>query len=265
MSVQEYYVKAAPNDQNVLDIFSGLWSSAMPRQSGLVSRPGSAALFEDERLDWADRELGGFAGKRVLELGPLEGAHSYMLQKKGAASVLAIEANSRSFLRCLCVKEIFRLDRVSFKLGDFNHYLREDPARFDIVLACGVLYHMADPIATLRTISHISDRVFIWTHYFDAAVIQASAHASLFEATERGTFGEHTIQLHKRKYERALDWQGFCGGSEPFARWLERPALLLVLQLLGYDQVSVGFDHPHHPHGPALAICARRSSRSAST
>ncbi len=35
----------------------------------------------------------------ILELGPLEGAHTYQLR------ILAIEANAEAFLKCLVVKE----------------------------------------------------------------------------------------------------------------------------------------------------------------
>lgn len=38
---------------------------------------------EDYRIEWFERIVGGFSGKRVLELGPLEEGHSYMLEKGG--------------------------------------------------------------------------------------------------------------------------------------------------------------------------------------
>lgn len=60
--------------------------------------------------------LGAFVGKTRLELVPLEGGHSYMLQKMGVKKIIAIEANSRAFLKCLCIKEIFDLNKVEFKI-----------------------------------------------------------------------------------------------------------------------------------------------------
>lgn len=257
----DYYVKEAPTDQNVLDIFQGHWSSAMPQHTGLVSQPGPAALFEDDRLTWAEQELGGFSGQRILELGPLEGAHSYICQQKGAAEVVAVEANSQSFLRCLCIKEIFKLDRVTFKLGDLNMYLRSGAPHYDIVLACGVLYHMVDPLLTLRLIAEVSDRLFLWTHYYDADIIGADrAQAATFEQSETRSFRGHEFKLAKKRYESALNWDGFCGGAAPFAYWLDRSSLLMLLESLGYDRLTIGFDHPSHPHGPSLAVCAVRTT-----
>ena len=84
MNILDAYIIKAPNSQNMLDIFSGEWSSRLPAGSNLVTSPGHAALFDDPRIDWAAEILGGFAGKTCLELGPLEGGHSYMMQKMGA-------------------------------------------------------------------------------------------------------------------------------------------------------------------------------------
>jgi hypothetical protein len=84
--------------QNIVDIFSGDWSTAMLKEGNCISIPGTSQLFDDQRIHWAEEALGGFKGTNVLELGPLEGHHSYMLKKAGAKTVTAIEANSRAFL-----------------------------------------------------------------------------------------------------------------------------------------------------------------------
>ena len=63
-------------------------------------------------------EIGGVTEKTILELGPLEGGHSYMLDRAGAAQVVAIEGNARAYLKCLIVKELLGLPRVQFLCGD---------------------------------------------------------------------------------------------------------------------------------------------------
>src|SRR5205085_12295967 len=59
------------------------------------------------------------------------------------------------------------LKRSEFLLGDFALYLQSCRERFDMVFASGVLYHMEDPLALIRDIARVTDRCFIWTHYFD--------------------------------------------------------------------------------------------------
>jgi hypothetical protein len=167
LSMLDVYVKHAPSDQNLIDIFQGEWSSTMPSISGLTSIPGPVPLFEDDRITWANDALGGFTGKKILELGPLEGGHSYMLQKAGATSITSIDSNQRAFMKCLCVKEIFSLDRVHFILGDFVPFMETTSEKFDVIIASGVLYHMTDPISVLTKMARISDKLFFWTHYYD--------------------------------------------------------------------------------------------------
>ena len=94
MNILDQYVTRAPTQQNILDLFDGEWSSMMPTTSGLTTRPGTAALFEDGRIAWAEQQFGGFNARRILELGPLECGHTYMLHERGAESIVSIEANT---------------------------------------------------------------------------------------------------------------------------------------------------------------------------
>ena len=182
MDILDQYVMKPPSAQNVVDLFDGEWSSKLPETFGLATRPGFAHLFEDGRVAWAEQQLGSFADNSVLELGPLECGHTYMLHQRGARSITAIEANSRAFLKCLCVKQLLGLDRANLLLGDFVAFLRENTARFDVLFASGVLYHMQQPMEVLDLMTRASDRLFIWTHYYDQQQIAANAKVNLLTA-----------------------------------------------------------------------------------
>ncbi|MDT8406596.1 MAG: class I SAM-dependent methyltransferase [Methylococcales bacterium] len=224
-----------------------------------VTEPGSARLFEDDRIIWAEQVFGGFKELNVLELGPLEGGHSYLMQNGGAKQITAIEANSRSFLKCLCIKQILKLDRVEFQLGDFMAYLEQKPPAVDLVLASGVLYHMQEPLKLLQHIAAISPRAFIWTHYYDADVIsQRPELQPKFGTIETITHNGMTYQCARQSYQDALEWAGFCGGSKPTSRWLTRASLEQALGDFGYTDLCYAFEQPDHPNGPAVAICAQR-------
>lgn len=125
------YIKSIPSHQNAIDIFKGEWSSRLPDPYVNLSA-GSLPLFEDARIIWADEKLGGFKDKTVLELGPLEGGHTFMLERLGASSIISIESNKRAFLKCLIVKNILQLKRTQFLLGDFMTYLHKNQDKFDI-------------------------------------------------------------------------------------------------------------------------------------
>ena len=260
MDILDAYTAKTPSPQNILDIFPGEWSSRLPAGSKLVTAPGQAALFEDARIDWAADILGGFAGKNCLELGPLEGGHSYMMQKLGVKEVVAIESNSRAFLKCLCIKEIFDLNAVKFRYGDFRSFFNENSARFEIVVASGVLYHMLDPLQLIKQMSQVSDKLFIWTHYYDAAIIKARPDLrSKFRALQDVEKDGVRYQWAEQAYDSALSWRGFCGGSAPTSRWLTRESILGYLKANGYNRIDISFEAQDHQNGPSFALCAQRT------
>lgn len=259
MTILDAYSQNTPSPQNILDIFEGEWSSKMPEGSGLEVSPGAAHLFEDGRVSWAIAEFGGVDGDRILELGPLEAGHTKMLHDAGASSILAVEQNSRAFLKCLCVKEIFGLDRANFAFGDCAKMLEDHDETYDICWASGILYHMKNPLGLLESISRVSDKMFLWTHYFDQEIASSSADAGRFSAPEPIHWQNEEFAYHRRQYGEATDWKGFCGGGQEYANWLTRADLLKALDLLGFGNLEIAHETREHPHGPCLSICARKS------
>ncbi len=258
MEILDTYVLKKPAHQNVLDIFKGEWSSRLPDRLGLVTEPGTARLFEDARVDWAEQALGGFADWNILELGPLEGGHSYMFQNKNAAQVIAIEANTRAFLKCLCIKEILKLDRVSYELGDFMAFLENDHSHYDLVFASGVLYHMEEPVRLLDLISRVTDRLFLWTHYYDPEVMSQRKFRNKFSHVQTLEYAGVCYDSASQAYGNALSWAGFCGGPKSSSKWLTRDSIIKALNEFRFSSLQFNFEQPDHPNGPAFAICAHK-------
>lgn len=259
MQILDSYVLTEPSDQNVLDIFEGEWSSKLPDKFGLSTAPGTAGLFEDARVDWAEQVFGNFTDWNILELGPLEAGHSYMFQEKKASSVLSIEANTRAYLKCLSIKEILKLDKVEFKLGDFITFMEKDNSKYDLVFASGILYHMMDPIKLLKLMSNVSDRLFIWTHYYDAETVLNSEDLSQkFSPVETLEFEGESYKYATQSYGKALGWSGFCGGPEQTCKWLTRDSIFKALKEFGFTDIQVHFDTLNHQNGPSFAICAKK-------
>jgi hypothetical protein len=255
--ILDAYILNEPNFQNVLDIFKGEWSSQLPSNCGLVTQPASSKLFEDGRVAWAEEILGNFTNRKILELGPLEGGHSYMFQHRGASKVISIEANTRAFLKCLCIKEIFKLDRVEFILGDFMSFLRNDDSKYDMVFASGVLYHIEEPIELLKLISKVSNKTFIWTHYYDDEIISKRDNLkNKFDHINSFEYDGVSYDYSTQSYKDALDWTGFCGGPKPVSKWLTRDSIIKALRQFEFVDIQINFDDPDHQNGPAFGICA---------
>ena len=259
--LDDAFCRALPSAQTAVDIFAGQWSSRLPPPFEALTG-GTALLFEDDRITWGDARFGGVKGMRVLELGPLEGGHTFMLDRLGASEVTAIEANQQAYLRCLVAKELLGIPSASFLCGDFMAYLRdavERGARWDLCLASGVLYHQQDPVTLLELATQVSDRLFVWTHYYDTDVIDRRQEiaAKFATASENSTSGfRHT--LYRYEYGEALDWQGFCGGLASWTTWMNKSDIVGALEHFGFEVVGT-LDDPDHPNGPAFCFAARRS------
>lgn len=262
-NLNRLFVGAPPSPQLAVDLFQGEWSSIFPPGWG-VSTGGRAPLFEDGRVTWAIDTLGGVDGKRVLELGPLEGGHSFMLERAGAREVVAIEANAHAYLRCLVTKEIAALTGTRFHLGDFVEFLRTTSDQFDVVFCIGVLYHMQEPQELLELISRVSTSVAVWTHYFDPDLIARSelVRSHFDGTTESREYRGHHLQLHRYDYADALEWTGFCGGVRPWANWLSYGDLLEALKLSGFPDITIESTQEGHPNGPAVTLLAQRAEDS---
>lgn len=127
---------------------------------------GDNDLTNDGRIYLLDK-IFSLKGKRVLELGALEGGHSLMLSRLGAREVISVEGRLENFVKCCCIKDLFELHNVHFVLGDVNDVTLEGYGTFDIIVAIGILYHLSDPARVLRNLSRMTTRLFIWTHCSD--------------------------------------------------------------------------------------------------
>lgn len=252
------YVRTAPSPQNAVDAVPG-WTSMFPPEAGVLA--GGMPLFQDARIHWALECFGPIQDKEVLELGPLEGSHTFMLDAAGAR-VDAIEANKGAFLRCLITKEILGIRNARFHLGDFTGWLEKTPKAYDLVIASGVLYHMNAPLQLLELIARKTNAVYLWTHYFsDELMPVGDARRGLFaHKPEEVSFHEVEVRLHRRTYAGNHARPTFCGGMVDDHRWIERHDLLRVLEALGFDSIALEHDDPAHPNGPALSVFARRST-----
>ena len=252
------YVASMPMPQNAIDIVPG-WNHALPPEAGVVA--GRSKLYADPRITWALEQFGSIAGRRVLELGPLEGVHTYMLHNQSPAVIHAIEANKLSFMRCLVTKNLLGLDSASFMLGDFRLWLENSGEHYDLIVASGVLYHMTDPVRLIELMSRHCDALYLWTHYFDEAEMpEGDARRQAFSgAIASRPFHDLMIHLHQRSYHGAWRDKAFCGGIYDDHSWMEKDQILAVLDRLGYSDIRTAHEITGNPNGPCISIFARRA------
>ena len=256
MNFDDAYERRAPTAQNAVDAMGGTWVAQFPGE--LQLQAGSIALHSDARISWLIDQIGGVAGLDILELGPLEASHTAMLLEAQAKSVLAIEANRVAYLKCLVVKEIRKLDRASFLLGDLNQFLNQDERSWPLIVASGVLYHMERPLELLESLAKKTDRLFLWTHVVDDAHMPANdpRWAAITERVPR-KWHDKDIVHYLRPYGSVSDPK-FCGGLAPTPAWLSRTDLLGALQTLGFDDIRIAHEAGDAAAGPSLSVLATR-------
>jgi SAM-dependent methyltransferase len=107
---------------------------------------------------------GSMDGRSVVDLGSLEGAFTLAFAQRGAKLAIGIEARDISVRRAELARDLLGLTAAEFVVADIKDELvRRDP--FDVVFAAGILYHVADPAALLRTMRQAcTDVALIDTH-----------------------------------------------------------------------------------------------------
>lgn len=184
-------------------------------------------LPKDPRLYWHLEQVGGAQGKRILELGPLEGAHTKMLCEAGAWDVIAVEGLSDCFLRCLVVKEAFQLKRAYFLFADFNDYVANySGPKFDIVSAAGVLYHQTNPVELIFNLSKITDTVIVWSQ------VASDTKPSMMETEVKGYKGKINDYRGTR-----LKSESYCAGLNEWAFWFYPDEMKRCFKDAGFTQI----------------------------
>ncbi len=137
--------------------------------NGGQTAPEKPLITSIRRFRVALAVFGGdqIVGKKVLDLGCLEGGYSYEFAKAGAL-VHGIEVRQTSFKRCCHLRERFQqnsdvgsLDYTSASVTDLASLRLE---RHDHVFCSGILYHLANPAAFLRDLGGLTNSLYLHTH-----------------------------------------------------------------------------------------------------
>jgi 2-polyprenyl-3-methyl-5-hydroxy-6-metoxy-1,4-benzoquinol methylase len=208
-------------------------------------------LPKDPRLLWQLEQIGGAEGKIILELGPLEGAHTKMLHDAGAMTIVGVEGLNDCFLRCLVVKEAFDLYNARFYFADFNQYIENHIAKnfhkFDVVSAAGVLYHQRDPVTLIRNLSRITDTVLVWSQVAS-------------EVTPGGpdTWCKQYRGKMNLYHGTRLTSESYCGGLHDTAFWFYPDEMLRCFRDAGFNYI-LEKPSPDNINGKSLLFVASKN------
>ena len=202
---------------------------------------GSYDAVNDSRLALCLQEV-SVRGKRVLELGPLEGGHTLALARAGAGEVVAVEGRPDNHRRCLLIKDLFGLENVTFLLGDIRDVTRDTHGKFDVAIASGVLYHLPDPDRLLEHLVEIAPLTLLWTHVADEEHPEKAPEGKL--DSQYGTFRGKVL---------AEDTAHPLSATDRDTIWLYRQDLLNLARSAGFGECRILKEWPANSSpGPSV-------------
>jgi tRNA (mo5U34)-methyltransferase len=109
------------------------------------------------------------SGRRVLDIGAWNGCLSFECERRGAAEVLALgpEPPHRSGFDTL--RRLLGSTHTRYELGSIYDLDPDRIGSFDVVLCCGVLYHLRYPLLGIDNLRRVCrGELFVETHLADA-------------------------------------------------------------------------------------------------
>lgn len=198
---------------------------------------GAISAAGDPRVDQFFR----FAptAETILELGSLEGAHTFMLaERPGIKRVLALEGRELNLRKARFVQELLHVRNAEFAQANLENSDLAAFGKFDAVFCSGLIYHLPEPWKLIAQLRAIAPELFIWTHY------AADAEAEVVSGALRGK-----IHVEGGAAEP-------LSGMSPTATWLTLGSLITSLTTSGYGSVHVIHHDLTHANGPAVTIGA---------
>jgi hypothetical protein len=224
--------------ENLAGKFAELGPWIYQFQIGGQTYGGGISAVGDERVERFFRHAP--RPESILELGSLEGAHSFILaEQPGVKRVVALEGREKNLRKARFLQELLQIRNVEFVRANLEHVDLTAFGKFDAVFCCGLLYHLPEPWKLLDQLPAVAPVLFLWTQYAP----ENEAHD-----LDNGLRGKIHI-------EGGTDEP--LSGMSPTAIWLTLDSLRDALTASGYKTVEVIYNDPAHANGPAVTIGAR--------
>lgn len=174
----------------------------------------------------------------IMELGSLEGGHTFLLGKNPEIMVLGIEGREYNITKSNYVKELLNFRNVRFVCADLEFAHLSDFGKYDAVFCSGLLYHLPRPWDVIQEISKVTSKVFIWTHYAS------------------DTRAEETVDGYNGYWYEELGFHDPLCGLSTKSFLVSKSSLFIMLRNAGFCNFRVFDDSQNHPHGPAIILGA---------
>lgn len=184
----------------------------------------------------------GVAGKRIVDLGCLEGGYAVSFARDGLQT-LGIEIRQSNIENCRLIKQATNLPNLEFVCDDVRNL--EKYGKSDAIFCCGILYHLDEPRKFLEQMSRACERVLIIdTH---VAAEQPNRTFTVSEVTQNeGLAGRWFAEIPSDKGRQQDKWSSWDNAK---SFWPMKRDLVEAVRQLGF---SIVFEYPiYEPHREA--------------
>jgi SAM-dependent methyltransferase len=198
---------------------------------------GGVSAIGDKRLE--DFHKFAPAAQTILELGALEGAHSFLLaQHPSTKRVLALEGREANIRRARFVQERLGITKVEFLQTNLEQSDLAPLGRFDAVFCSGLLYHLPRPWELIQQLASVAPKLFLWTMYSDEAAADSVVDGFRGRTQTEGGADEP------------------LSGLSSHSLWLTLGSLIEALTRAGYGRIEIFENNLSHPQGRAVTLGA---------
>jgi SAM-dependent methyltransferase len=183
---------------------------------------------------------GSLAGKRILDLGCLEGGYCVAFAQLGAEEVVGVEARQSNLDCADFLKRRMALANVRFVKDDVKNLSVARYGAFDISFASGILYHLDDPYAFLMRIAELTrDFLVLDTHiavegnrghHCSGLLTRRTFAANSYSGMEVPEYPPKASRLDIEQWR----WSAFSNST---AFWLSELSLLDILREAGFARI----------------------------
>jgi hypothetical protein len=177
---------------------------------------------------------------RILEVGSLEGGHSFCLARMlNVDKVVALEGRDYNIRKAEFVRGVLVVENVEFHLVDLESANLTKHGQFDVCFNVGLLYHLPQPWIHLKNIREVTQSIFLWTHY--AAESKATEERNGYPGMTYREFG----------FDDPLS------GLSNTSFWPTLDGLKRMLSDSGFTRIEIIENDAGHRDGPAVTLSAK--------
>ena len=180
----------------------------------------------------------GMAGKRIADLGCLEGGYTVEFARMGFEA-LGIEVRRSNFAACEYVRAHLHLPNLHFARDDVWNI--EKYGMFDAIFCSGLLYHLDRPIEFIKMISGLCRRLIILNTHVARETLNPNFPLSDMTEHEgvRGRWLQEFDPASPDLDQEEIRWSSW-GNARSF--WPCQEYILDALRQGGFDMVFEQFD-----------------------